>query len=106
VRFMERLMEPRELMNRMEIWCSEEIAAQRLPKGSWSLLREAVMAGEFARASAGQLTGYQERQARTVLTALLDRGLLVSPSPKGKLRLGFPDDVVERWLPRLYPAGA
>jgi Fic family protein len=102
VRFMEQLMEPHELMTRMEIWCAEEIAAQRLPKGSWNLLREAVIAGEFSRSETTQLTGYQERQARTVLSALLDRGLLVSPSPKGKLRLSFPEDVVERWLPRLY----
>ncbi|BCH05663.1 hypothetical protein MesoLj131b_76620 (plasmid) [Mesorhizobium sp. 131-2-5] len=106
VRFMETLMEPNELLNRMEIWCNEEISARRLPKGSWPLLREGVISGEFPRSQAEALTGYQERQARSVLSALLDRGLLLSHSPKGKLRLGFPIEVVERWLPRLYPVGA
>ncbi len=105
VHFMEELMEPKELLNRMEIWCAEEVRAQRLPKGSWPLLREAVLAGEFTRSHAKTLTGYQDRQARTVLSTLLERGLLVSPSPKGKVSLGFPASVVERWLPRLYPAG-
>ncbi len=103
VSFMESLMEPRELLNRMEVWCEEEIRARRLPKGSWPLLREAVMAGEFPRGRAMEVTGYQERQAGTVLNTLIKRGLLVSPTSRSKVRLGFPPDIVERWLPRLYP---
>jgi Fic family protein len=103
VKFMESLMEPTELLNRMEIWTEEEVRAKRLPKGSWALLREAVIAGEFPRSKAESLTGYQERQARSVLTALLDGGLLTSPSSRGSIRLGFPANVQERWLPRLYP---
>jgi Fic family protein len=103
VSFMESLMEPRELLNRMEIWCEEEIRGRRLPKGSWPLLREAVIAGEFARGQAASLTGYQERQAGTVLNALVKRGLLISPTSRSKARLGFPMEIVDRWLPRLYP---
>lgn len=105
VRFMEQLTQPGELLKRMEIWCQEEVALARLPKGSWLLLREAVLSGSYKRSMAMQLTGYKDRQARNVLAALLDRGVLVSDSPKGPVRLGFPTDVLERWLPRLYPAG-
>lgn len=104
VKFMEELLKPEELLNRVEVWCNEEVHMQRLPKGSWPLLREAILAGEFARSQVQALTGYQERQARTVLSSLLDRGVLASPSPKGKVRLGFPINIIERWLPRLYPA--
>lgn len=104
VTFMEELLKPEELLNRVEVWCNEEIQMQRLPKGSWPLLREAILAGEFARSQVQALTGYQERQARTVLSTLLDCGVLTSPSSKGKVRLGFPVDIIERWLPRLYPA--
>ena len=105
VTFMESLMEPQELLNRIEIWCAEEVLGKRLPKGSWLLLREAVMAGEFSRGQAAQITGYQERQAGTVLNALVKQGLLVSPTLRGKVRLGFPVGIIERWLPRLYPVG-
>lgn len=105
VTFMESLMEPQELLNRIEIWCEEEVRGRRLPKGSWLLLREALMAGEFSRGQAAQITGYQERQAGTVLNALVKKGLLVSPTLRGKVRLGFPIEIVERWLPRLYPVG-
>lgn len=106
VSFMESLLEPQELLRRMEIWCEEEVRARKLQKGSWPLLREAVLIGEYARGLAPALTGYQERQAGTVLKRLIERGVLVSPTSRSKVRLGFPQDVVERWLPRLYPAGA
>ena len=103
VTFMDSLLEPRELLNRMEIWLNEEVRARRLPKGSWPLLREAVFAGEFPRGRAPDLTGYEERQARTVLSKLLAAGLLVAENDRGPARLGFPIGVVERWFPRLYP---
>jgi Fic family protein len=105
VAFMADLLQPQELLNRMQIWTEEQVRRGRLPRGSWPLLREAVVAGEFPRSSAPLLTGYQERQARTVLSALIERSLLVAPTPRGSVRLGFPVEVLERWLPGLYPVG-
>lgn len=102
VTFMESLLEPVELLNRMEIWTAEEVSMKRLPKGSWPLLREAVLGGEFARGAAPALTGYQERQAGHVLNTLINMRLLVSPTSRAKVRLGFPPDILDRWLPRLY----
>lgn len=100
--FMRALLAPAELMRRVEIWTDEEIAARRLPKGSWRLLRETILVGEFPRSAAEELTGYQERQARTVISSLTARGLLVSDTPKGPVRLGIPAEVTERWFPGLY----
>src|SRR5262249_6793497 len=71
VLFMEDLLEAGEMLRRMEIWSEQEIRAKRIPRGSWPLLREAVVAGEFARGEASRLTGYEVRQARTVLNALI-----------------------------------
>ncbi len=104
--FMESLFEPAELQRRMEIWCEEETRADRLPKGSWRLLREALLAGEFSRGKAPELTGYQERQARTVLNSLIEKGILVSPTSRSTVRLGFPLAVIDRWFPRLYTGPA
>lgn len=103
VTFMESLLEPTELLRRMEIWAEEETRADRLPKGSWTLLREAVLAGEFSRGKAPDITGYQERQARTVLNKLVEMGLLASPTSRSSVKLGFPLEIVDRWFPRLYP---
>jgi Fic family protein len=104
--FMEGLLEPADMLRRMEIWSEEEIRARRIPRGSWPLLREAVVAGEFARGRASDLTGYEVRQARTVLNALIDAGYLVSSGPRSPVRLGFPVNALERWLPRLYAPSA
>jgi hypothetical protein len=52
------------------------------------------------------LTGYEERGARNVTAALVERGMLTATSHKAALRLAFPADVAERWFPNLYPANA
>lgn len=61
--------------------------------------------GEFERGEAGRLTGLPERTARNVLGELVAEGLLVSDSPKGKVRAGFPVHALGSLLPNLYPAG-
>jgi Fic family protein len=104
VDYMTSILEPSDLLIRMEIYIEEEIRAGRLLKGTFPLLREALLAGSFDRGKATVITGYQERQARKVLSSLLEKELLVYNSPKGAVNLGFPIDVVERWFPKLYPA--
>jgi Fic family protein len=102
VAFMEGLLEPSEMLRRIEIWTEEETRAKRLPRGSWPLLRKAVIAGEFARGRAAALTGYETRQARTALNTLINAGHLVAPTTRITVRLSFPVNVLEGWLPRLY----
>ena len=104
VEYMRSILEPSELLRRMEIFTEEEVRAGRLPKGSFPLLREALLAGEFERGQAPSITGYKERMARMVLAQLLESSLLVSAGPRAPVRLGFPISVVERWFPALYPA--
>ena len=103
VAYMASVLEPAELLRRIEIYVEDETRAGRLPKGAFAVLRETVLAGEVERGRAPELTGYQERAARIVISKLLDLGLLTSDNHRAKLRLGFPIDVVERWFPRLYP---
>lgn len=103
VEFMESLLQPGELLRRMKLYCDDEVAAGRLPNRSMALMREALLMGEFERGRAPEITGYQERRAREILSTLLKKGLLVPTGPKAPVRLGFPLDVVERWFPALYP---
>ena len=104
VEFMRSVLEPSELLRRIEIYVEEEVRARRLLKGSFSLLREALLAGEIERGTAPSITGYAERMARNVVSKLVEHELLTSPTTKGPLSLGFPLAVVERWFPSLYPA--
>ena len=104
VQFMESLLEPVELIRRIGIWAEDESRAGRIPKGSFRVLREALLRGDLDRGEARSVTGYQERMGRTIVSRLLENGVLTSEGPRSPLRLAFPLDVVERWFPRLYPA--
>jgi Fic family protein len=106
IRFMSGLLEPATLLTRMEIHIEEEIRTKRLQRGSFAVLREAVMNGEVERSKIRTLTGLEERTARNVTSALVDRGMLTAATHRAPLRLAFPADVAERWFPNLYPANA
>jgi Fic family protein len=106
IRFMSGLLEPATLLTRIEIHMEEEIRGKRLQRGSFAVLREAVMSGEVERSKIPALTGYEERSARNVTAALVDRGMLTAATHRAPLRLAFPADVAERWFPNLYPANA
>lgn len=103
VDFMASLLEPGDLLRRMRLHIEEEIQAGQLPKGSFLLLREALLLGEVSRGRAGEITGYGERMARKVVSDLLKKGYLHSKSSRSPLVLSFPVDAIERWLPKLYP---
>lgn len=103
VGYMNNLLDFKVLSERIRIHVEEMIAMKELPKGSYTLLREALLIGEFERGKAMEITGLKDRAAREVLYALVKKGLLVSDTPRGPVRLGFPINVVERWFPLLYP---
>ena len=103
VDYMSSILEPKELLRRIELYVQDEMAAGRLPKRSFALLREAFYQGEFARGEAAEITGYKVAQARVVLSQLVAKGFLKSDTSKGPVRLAFPIDAVERWFPQLYP---
>jgi Fic family protein len=106
IRFMSDLLEPATLLTRIEIHIEEEVRSKRLLRGSFAVLREAVMSGEVERSKIPALAGYEERGARNVTAGLVDRGMLTAATHRAPLRLAFPADVAERWFPNLYPANA
>jgi len=106
VEFMRTLLQPAEILRRIELYVADEIAARRLPRGSFEILREAYYQGAVPRGRAPEITGYEERRARETVSVLLERGLLRSATPRGPVTLAFPDKVLDRWLPALYPVDA
>lgn len=102
VEFMESLLNPSELGRRIRLYARDEVDSGRLPKGSEAVLLEALNVGELERGKIRDLTGYQERRARQILSELVQLDLLVSTGPRRPVRLGFPLHVAERWLPSLY----
>ena len=103
VQFMRSLLEPETLLTRLEIYINEEVHLGHLPSGSFSLMREVILSDEVERGRAPSITGYQSRQARTVLSTLFKEGLLTSDTPKGSVKIAFPLKLAERIFPSLYP---
>jgi Fic family protein len=102
VQFMRLSLDPQHLLARIEVYLREEIVAKRLFPGSERIIAEVFRAGALERGKAAAASGYQERQGRKVLKRLLEYGLLISDTPKGVVRVGFPTTLLERYFPRLF----
>ena len=102
VAFMEKLLAPQQLLKRMEAYVVVETNQHQLLPGSFPILKAVFLAGEMPRGNAAAVTGYQERQARSVLKRLIDNGLLASASPKGAVSLAFPVAFAEQLFPQLW----
>ena len=103
VDFMESLLQPERLRDRILIWIEEEIRAGALPKKSGVVLEAVLYRGELPRGNVAQIIGASERQARRVTSALIGCEVLVSESSRAPLRLAFPARLAWRWMPGLFP---
>lgn len=106
VDFMESLVEPNRLRTRIRLWAEEEAALGHLPAKSSSILEAVLYRGELPRGDAAGVVNTGDRQARRIVSALLDAGVLVSESPRAPLRLAFPAALASRWMPGLFPEKA
>ncbi len=103
VAFMEGVMQPDQLRARILIWAQEEIRLDRLPQKSSAVLEALLYRGELPRGDAAEIIGTGDRQARRIVAALTDRGVLASESTRAPLRLAFPATLASRWMPGLFP---
>jgi len=103
VEFMESLVRPQDLRNRILIWAEEEVRAGRLPQRSGLVLETILYRGELPRGDVANLLSTGERNARRVTSALLEQGVLFSATTRAPLLLNFPASLASRWMPGLFP---
>ena len=103
VKFMEELVQPDRLRNRILLWAEEEVRAGALPSRAGNILEAILYRGELRRGEVAGLLGIGERQARRVVSNLIERGVVVSKSSRAPLRLAFPAELATRWMPGLFP---
>lgn len=103
IKFMEGLIQPNKLKERILLWAKEEIRAGELPKRSDTILEEILIRGELLRGEVDVVLGVSGRSGRRVVSALTERQVIVSDSIRSPLRLAFPANVTDRWLPGLFP---
>jgi Fic family protein len=103
VTFMENLVQPDRLRTRILAWAEDEIRIGSLPAKAGSILDAILYRGELPRGDADSVANTGERQARRIVSALLEKGVLASDSYRAPLRLVFPAALAERWTPGLFP---
>lgn len=103
VKFMEELVHPDRLRNRILLWVEEEVRAGALPSKAGNILEAILYRGELPRSDVADILGVGDRHARRVVAALSERGVVVSTSSRAPLRLAFPAKLASRWMPGLFP---
>lgn len=104
VKFMEGLMQPDQLRTRILTWADEEVRLGNLPPKVNNILEALLYRGELPRGEAASIIGTGERQARRVVSSLIDLGVVTSESTRAPLRLAFPAALASRWMPGLFPS--
>ena len=111
VEYMGGLLRLEELVERIrryiELRSSGMVPGPEGEKGlrveSARMLQEVLVKGEAARGAVIAASGLKERTGRSLLGQLIAEGLLVSDTPKGDVRLGFPIHAAGWFFPDLYP---
>lgn len=101
VLFMSALLSPEALTNRVRAHVAAEAALERLDPRVVTVLERAVLAGEIPRGEVPAMLGTGDRQARRLISPLVERGLLVG-AKDAPLRIAFPLGESERMFPNLW----
>jgi len=103
VAFMQSLVQPDLLRTRILHWANQESKRSQLPPKSGQILEAVLYRGELPRGDADIVVGTGERQARRIVSALLEKGVLTSENSRAPLRLVFPAALAGHWMPGLFP---
>lgn len=103
VKFMEELVQPERLRNRILQWTEEEARAGTLPAKAGSIIEAILYRGELPRGEVAGMLGASDRHARRVVASLVEHGVITSESTRSPLRLAFPARLASRWMPGLFP---
>jgi Fic family protein len=103
VSFMQDLVQPDRLRDRVLFWAAEAIRMDELPPKAERILEAILYRGELARGEVAGLVDTGDRHARRLVASLVDKGLVTSHSSRAPLRLAFPAKLASRWMPGLFP---
>jgi Fic family protein len=101
--FMEELVQPDRLRARILLWAEEEIRLGHLLPKSGNVLEAVLYRGELPRGAVADLVATGDRQARRIVSALIEKEVLTAETPRAPLHLAFPATLASRWMPGLFP---
>jgi Fic family protein len=104
VNFMRRMLNLDEMKARITALITFRMQFDKGIRAEASLpLFHLFLAGPTPRGEFQQMTGLGERTARTLLSRLIETGLVVSKGHTAPVQIAFPLDALQFLLPQLYP---
>ena len=101
IRFMESVLDISQLRSRVARYFQfEEVEAHR--ESLAAIVHVLVDEGEISRSRVRDITGKGATVVAEIVKSGLDAGYFSSPSPKGVLRVAFPEKMREALFPKLY----
>jgi Fic family protein len=104
ISFMEKLLDMERIERRIEKYVQHlfRFGERGIRPESEIILREAFRSGAVPRGRVPEMLRLSDRQARRIVSPLIERGMLVSNSQKQPLRFGFPEDAMPEYFPKLF----
>jgi Fic family protein len=103
IRFMATLLNLADLSERIHLHIQRERPRLRECRDEVSrLLKAFLIEGEIARGRVPEIIGRNEATAVKVIKLILAEDLAETPSPKGRLSIKFPAEVLDSYFPRLF----
>jgi Fic family protein len=103
VRFMDQLLAPVSLNDRIQHQILEEERKGVLASGAHKLMRAALEQGAVSRGDVPSIVQASERTGQRVTRSLIENGYLSSEGHTGDLNFVIPPVARDRWFPALYP---
>jgi Fic family protein len=103
VSFMENLVQPEVLRNRILGWAEEQVRRKVLPAKAGNVLEAVLYRGELPRAGVAEVLHTGVRQGQRIVADLVKANVLVSDDVRAPLRIAFPATLALRWMPGLFP---
>ena len=103
VKFMDALMQPKALRDRIMGWSAEEIKYGRLPERAPKVLDAILFKGSLPRSEVAAIVGQSARSSTNITNALCITGIIQSPGPRADWHLAFPAKLAPQITPGLFP---
>lgn len=103
VRFMEQLLAPMSLNDRIQQQVLEAERMGALASGAHRLMRAALEHGEVPRGDVPAIVQASERTGQRITKSLIENGYLHSEGHTSALLFAIPPAARDRWFPSLYP---
>lgn len=103
VKFMERLMQPKALRERILQWAEEERGYSRMPSKAPRVLDAILFKGSLPRGEVAGVLGQSVRNATNVTNALSKLGIITSAGARADWHIAFPAKLAPRLMPGLFP---